>query len=61
MEDNTFDNYLSDDNVYQIEKILKTRKHKGQTEYLVKWLGYPNEQNSWVPESDMVRPSINSR
>ena len=43
-----------DSSVYKIEKILKTRVRKGQKEYLVKWLGYPSEQNSWVPESDMV-------
>ena len=41
-----------DSSVYK--KVLKTRVRKGQKEYLVKWLGYPSEQNSWVPESDMV-------
>ena len=34
--------------------------HQGQSKYLVKWLGYPCEQNSWVPESDMVSPPIHS-
>ena len=50
------DNVNNDSSVYKIEKILKTRVKKGQKEYLVKWLGYPSEQNSWVPESDMVIP-----
>ena len=33
---------------------MKKRRHKGQTQYLVKWLGFPSEQNSWVSECDMV-------
>ena len=50
------DNVNDDSSVSKIEKMLKTRVKKGQKEYLVKWLGYPSEQNSWVPESDMVTP-----
>ena len=66
-QDNELDD-LSDapnEDIYEIEKILKTRKHKGEKQYLVKWLGYPSEQNSWVSESDMVpfdvtnQPAIN--
>ena len=39
--------HVSYDEIYQIDKVLKTRLRKGQKEYLVKWLGFPNEQNSW--------------
>ena len=46
-----------DSDVFEIEKILNTRQRKGQTEYLVKWVGYPSKHNSWVPESDMVDPN----
>ena len=46
----------SDEQIYQIEKILKKRTHRGQTQYLVKWLEYPSEQNSWVSECDMLSP-----
>ena len=35
---------------YHIEKILKTRKRKGQSEYFVKWQGYPASMNSWVKD-----------
>ena len=31
----------------KLKKILKTCKHRGQKQYLVKCLGYPSEQNSW--------------
>lgn len=34
--------------VFQIEKILKTRKRRGKVEYLVRWLGYPPKFDSYV-------------
>lgn len=36
------------DDVYVIEKILKTKKTRGVKQYFVKWRGYPNKFNSWV-------------
>ncbi len=41
------------DDIYKIEKILKTRRRGRVKEYLVKWKGYPNKFNSWVNEKDM--------
>ena len=32
-----------------MEKILKHRKRKGEMEYLVKWQGYGDKDNSWEP------------
>lgn len=39
---------------YKVEKVLKTRKRQGKTEYLIKWLGYPESFNSWEPESNLA-------
>lgn len=36
--------------VFKIEKILKKRKRNNKTEYFVKWLGYPDSENSWVDQ-----------
>lgn len=36
-----------------IEKIVKSRIRNGIKEMLVKWLDYPNSQNSWVKESEI--------
>ena len=39
---------IKTDDLYQIEKVLRTRKRRGKTEYFVKWFGYPDKFNSWV-------------
>ncbi len=36
------------DDMYRIERILKTRKRNGKTQYFVKWYGYPDKFSSWV-------------
>ena len=41
------------DDVYEVEKILKKRGRGKNVQYLVKWLGYPNKFNSWVPASEI--------
>lgn len=42
-----------EEQVYKIEKIIKTRKRGRNVEYFVKWLGYPDKYNSWVHKRDM--------
>lgn len=39
---------------YRIEKILKKRTRKKQTEYFVKYSGYPDKFNQWIPASDLL-------
>jgi hypothetical protein len=38
------------DDVYVVEKVLKTRRRDGKTEYFVKWQGYPEKFNSWTTD-----------
>ena len=40
----------SDDEHYNSERIIKTRKRNGKIQYLVSWKGYPSKFNSWVDE-----------
>ena len=45
---------VDDTGVYRIEKILKKKKVKGQTYYLIKWKGYPDSFNSWEKDSNVI-------
>jgi len=40
--------FKSEEDYFDVEKILKTRRRSGRIEYLVKWLGYPPKFNSWT-------------
>ena len=40
-------------NIWPVEKILNTRFRGGKTEYLVKFQGYPDEANNWIPQEDL--------
>jgi hypothetical protein len=44
---------VDDDEVYNIEQIIKTRKRAGKTELLVKWQGWGKKYNSWIDENAM--------
>ena len=37
---------MEKENEYDVEKILDKRKVRGKTQYLIKWLGYENKENS---------------
>ena len=41
------------DNIWPIEKIVDKRKRGGNTEYLVKFSGYPPEANTWIAQKDL--------
>ena len=46
----------SGDKVYSVEAIANSRKankSKGRIKYLVKWLDYGEEENTWEPGSDL--------
>lgn len=38
------------DDVYEVERVLKTRKRDGQIQYYVQWKGYPSKFNSWTTD-----------
>ena len=44
---------IKENDVYEVEKILKRRGKGKNSEVLVKWLGYPAKFNSWIPESEI--------
>ena len=38
---------IKTDDVFIVEKVLRTRKRNGKIESLIKWQGYPDKFNSW--------------
>jgi hypothetical protein len=37
----------------EVEDILNERVRRGKKQYLVKWKGFPMEENEWMSESDL--------
>ena len=50
----------NEDNVYDVEKVLKTRRRNGKIEYYVKWKGYPDKFNSWIDSCNLVSAKVGS-
>ena len=40
-------------NIYPIEQIVRRRRYRGKTQYLVKYIGYSDIFNSWVDQEDL--------
>ena len=47
---------VGEDEEFEIEEILDIRyEHKSkQYQYLIKWVGYPPEENTWQPLKDLT-------
>ena len=41
--------------VYRIDKVLRKRKRNDDDTKEVKWKGYSNDFNSWLPERDIQK------
>ena len=42
---------------YDVERILEERWVEGEAAYLVKWLGYPDEECTWEPSENFDDPA----
>ena len=43
-----------DNDVYEVEKVIRQKRKDGELWYLVKWLGYSNDFNSWIRKRDVT-------
>lgn len=44
--------------IYEVESIVKKRIQKGKINYLVKWVGYGPDENSWIEAKDFTSRDI---
>lgn len=42
-----------ENNIYEVDSLLKHRKKYGQLQYLIHWKNYNSKHDSWQPESDL--------
>lgn len=43
----------SSEDVYDVERIVDDRMVKGKKQYLIKWVGYPESDNTWELKSNL--------
>ena len=51
---------IKEDNVYDVEKVIKTRRRNGKIEYYVMWNGYPDKYISWIDSCSLVSANVGS-
>ena len=52
---------IKEDNVYDVEKVLKTTRRNGKIQYYVKWKGYPDKFNSWIDSCSLVSANVGKK
>ena len=53
----TMPNLKDPQDEWEIKEVLNQRKIKNTAHYLVKWVGWPSEYNSYEPASHLVNMS----
>ena len=51
---------IKEGNVYDVEKVIKTRRRNGKIEYYVKWKRYPDKFNCWIDSCSLVLANVGS-
>ena len=44
--------------IYDVERVVDSKTRKRQRYYLVKWLGYGEEENTWEPEEHLTQELV---
>ena len=51
-------NILNEPDIFSAERIVRKRIRNGKPEYLVKWAGYPDKDNTWEPAKNILDPRL---
>jgi len=46
------------DDVYEVERLVDVRSRKKRTQYLVRWVGWAPEHDSWEDEASIHTPEL---
>ena len=46
------------EDIFIVEKLVEKRRHKGKIEYLVEWVGWEADYNSWEPKSHFIDKNL---
>lgn len=49
---------MKPDRTFKVDKIVDTKGRGSSLKYLVKWSGYSDDFNSWIPASDLLLPRL---
>lgn len=44
---------IDEEEEYEVESIVNHRKFRNKLQYLVKWKGYGDDQNQWLPVEEL--------
>jgi len=47
-----------EDNQWEVQELRDHCKHRNQSQYLMRWVGYPKFPDSWIPERDINKDLV---
>lgn len=48
----------TDEDVFEVEKIVSQRAVKGKKQYMVKWKNFSSSENTWEPEENILQKNL---
>lgn len=54
MDDEKETDLTEEEEVFEVEKILKMRKRNGKTQYLLKWKSFSDDEATWENEDNLL-------